>query len=258
MNNKSNADAKILTTLKDNILSVTLNRPEARNALDDEMYEQLSEAFSFAAKSDDIKALLIQGTGDHFCAGNDLADFSRWPERIEAGETLSVMRLNKLVVGFKKILIASIQGSVVGIGATLLLHCDIVIASRTARLIYPFTQLGLVPEFGSTLLMPELIGQTRARQLLLLCEPLDGQQAYDLGIATVLCDEKDRAAATEQKCDAINRFPAYALRYTKRLIHSPEREELLLQKVEDEFQIFLECLQKKEHQEVIQAFFNKS
>ncbi|RLA20675.1 MAG: enoyl-CoA hydratase [Gammaproteobacteria bacterium] len=247
----------VISKLNGSILEVTLNRPQARNALDDGMYAALSSVFSTAAKDNSVKGLLIQGTGDHFCAGNDLADFALWPQLASEGKELPVTKLIQQVISFPKLLIASIQGSTVGIGATLLLHCDMVIASRNTQIIYPFTSLGLIPEFASTLLLPELVGQARARQILLLGEMIDGEEAYKLGLISTLCDDGELTTTTQQKCDKVRKLPAYTLQQTKQLIQTPERQQLILKRVEEETALFLKCLSKKEHKAAIQQFFKK-
>ncbi len=251
-------EEKIVSKLNGSILEVTLNRPQARNALDNEMYAQLCAAFSVAEEDCSIKGLLIQGAGDHFCAGNDLADFALWPELANQGKELPVTKLIQQIISFPKLLITSIQGATVGIGATLLSHCDIVIGSKSTQIIYPFTSLGLIPEFGSTLLLPELIGQARARQALLLGETIDGDKAYELGLISTLCDDSEIAIVTQQKLDQIRALPTYSLLHTKRLIQSPERREVVLKQVEEETKLFLECLNKEEHKVAIQKFFKKS
>jgi enoyl-CoA hydratase/carnithine racemase len=248
-------ERKITNQLNNSILKVTLNRPQARNALDDKMYEQICSALTQARNDPEIKGLLIQGAGDHFCAGNDLADFSRWPELAKQGKALPVTELIQQVVTFPKPLIASIQGATVGIGATLLAHCDIVIGARSARISYPFSSLGLIPEFASTLLLPELVGQARARQTLLLSETVEGERAYELGIISTLCDDAELASTTQAVCEKIGKLPFYSLLHSKQLIQSPERQQQILKRVEDETERFLECLNKTEHKAAIQQFF---
>ncbi len=250
-------DRKITTQLNDAILEVTLNRPQARNALDDQMYEQICNALSLARDNPEIKGLLIQGAGDHFCAGNDLADFSRWPELAKQGKTLPVAELIQQVVTFPKPLIASIQGATVGIGATLLAHCDIVIGARSTQISYPFSSLGLIPEFASTLLLPELVGQARARQIFLLSETIEGERAYELGVISTLCDDAELASTTRAICEKIGKLPSYSLLHSKQLIQSPERQQQILKRVEEETERFLECLNKEEHKAAIQRFFKR-
>lgn len=250
-------DEKIISKQSGALLEVFINRPQNRNALDDEMYGQLSKLFSHAAENNAIKGLLISGIGDHFCAGNDLNDFANWPEMARSGQELPVTQLMKQIITFPKPIIASIRGATVGIGATLLLHCDMVIGSKSTRIIYPFTSLGLVPEFASTLLLPERIGQSRARQILLLGEAIDGEEAYRLGIISTLCDDDTLTDFTQRKCEQINKLPAYSLQYSKQLIQTPERQQLLLQQVEKETALFLQCLDKEAHKEAIKQFFLK-
>jgi enoyl-CoA hydratase/carnithine racemase len=250
-------EEKIVSKLNGSILEVTLNRPQARNAIDNEMYAQLCAKFSVAEKNESINGLLIQGAGEHFCAGNDLTDFALWPQLAAQGKELPVAKLIRQIIKFPKLLIASIEGSTVGIGATLLSHCDIVIGSQSTQIIYPFTSLGLVPEFGSTLILPELIGQTRAKQALLLGEIISGKKAYELGLISTLCNEGELVGTTQQILKQLNSLPGYALLHTKQLIQTLEKQSLILKRVDAETSLFLECLNKEEHKAAIRQFLKK-
>src|SRR5579862_7676414 len=197
---------QVLVSQAGGVLELRLNRPEKRNAITFEMYDTLWDALVRAEADDSVRAILLSGAGASFTAGNDLMDFvSRPPSGGEHGPARFIRLLPKI----HKVLIAAVHGSTVGIGVTMLLHCDLVLAARSARLSMPFVKLGLVPEAGSSLLLPRLVGHQRAAELLLLGRALDAEKACGLGIVTRVVD--DGALATE----------AHAL--ARELAHQPER-----------------------------------
>src|SRR5512146_3259054 len=158
------ASGKTLISRRGHVLEVRLNRPEKRNALTSDMYEDMINAFAEAEADDETRVLLLSGEGACFTGGNDLKDFLSAPAVIEPDHVIS--RFLRALSGCSKILIAAIHGPTVGIGFTLLLHCDLVVAAaRSTRLITPFVQLGVVPEAASTLLLPRLLGHRRAAEM---------------------------------------------------------------------------------------------
>ena len=173
-------DPIIIVEQQDGLLTLTLNRHDKRNALNTAMYRALTDALRQATEDDAIHALLIQGQSDCFTAGNDLADFVG-KETLEADDP--ILQFLHTLADFPKPVIAAVGGAAVGIGTTLLLHCDLVYLADNARLQLPFVELGLVPEFASSLLLPRSVGHLKAAELLLLAEAIDADEALQLGLA---------------------------------------------------------------------------
>ncbi|MFM4964649.1 enoyl-CoA hydratase [Aeromonas bivalvium] len=170
----------ILVEQQDGLLTLTLNRPHKRNALNTEMYQALTTALRGAAEEQSVHVLLIQGQQACFTAGNDLADFMG-KQCLTADDP--ILQFLHTLADFPKPVIAAVAGPAVGIGTTLLLHCDLVYLGDNARLQLPFVELGLVPEFASSLLLPRAVGHLKASELLLLAEAIDAGEALRLGLA---------------------------------------------------------------------------
>src|SRR5580692_10634302 len=160
----------VLTELKADVLRITIDRPEKKNALTSAMYTALADAVEGGEASADVRVMLLHGNGDSFTAGNDLEDFMANPWKGDA--VPHALRFIGAVANAKKPIVAAVHGMAVGIGVTILLHCDLVYAADTARLMMPFVNLGIVPEAGSTVLLPALIGHQRAAELLMLGAPI--------------------------------------------------------------------------------------
>ena len=165
---------------QDGLLILTLNRPDKRNALNTALYQQLVSALQQAANDEEVHALLLQGQSDCFTAGNDLADFVG-KSSLEPDDP--ILQFLHSLADFPKPVIAAVGGPAVGIGTTILLHCDLVYLADNARLQLPFVELGLVPEFASSLLLPRMMGHLKAAELLLLAEAIDADEALRLGLA---------------------------------------------------------------------------
>ena len=169
---------EIITEQSGRILRVELNRPAKMNAMTSSMYVRLADVFIDAAKDERIRVVLWHGAGDAFCAGNDVEDFLENPP----GRRISQAQLMNALVDFDKPLIAAVQGAAIGGGTTMLLHCDFVYAGESAKFQMPFINLAVVPEFGSSFLVPARIGHIRAAELILLGLPFDAKRAADLGL----------------------------------------------------------------------------
>jgi len=220
------------------------------------MYESLVDAFTEAEGDDEIRALLLSGEGACFTGGNDLKDFLGAPAVIESDHVIS--RFLRALSGFSKILIAAVHGPTVGIGVTLLLHCDLVVAaSRSTRLITPFVQLGLVPEAASTLLLPRLIGHQRAAEMFFLGEPLAASTAREWGLVNRVVDDEALMEEARRLADAAARQPPGAVRATKHLMRSAQTREVAAC-MQEELRIFAERLRSPEFAAAAQAFFGKS
>lgn len=197
------------------LLTLTLNRPDKRNALNTEMYLALTAALRQATQDDAVHALLIQGQSDCFTAGNDLADFMG-KNTLEADDP--ILQFLHTLADFPKPVIAAVAGPAVGIGTTLLLHCDLVYLADNARLQLPFVELGLVPEFASSLLLPRAVGHLKAAELLLLAEAIDAGEALRLGLANrVVAADALLALAREQGLKLADK-PPKALQKSKALL----------------------------------------
>jgi len=250
------ASEQVLVSRRGHVCEVRLNRPEKRNALTSNMYEALIDAFTEAESDDDIRVLLLSGEGACFTGGNDLKDFLNAPAIIESDHVIS--RFLAALSGFGKILIAAAHGPTVGIGCTLLLHCDLVIAAaRSTRIITPFVQLGVVPEAASTLLLPRLIGHQRAAQMFFLGEPLDAATAREWGLVNRVVEDEALMDQARALADAAARQPPGAVRATKRLMRGGDSAEIAA-RMREELREFTERLRSAEFAAAAQAFFGKS
>jgi enoyl-CoA hydratase/carnithine racemase len=234
-----------------NILRIQLNRPAKKNAMTSSMYVAMAEILEDAAKDDQVRVALWHAAGDSFCAGNDLEDFIKNPPA--AGESPQ-SRLIHALINFEKPLVAAVQGAAIGGGTTMLSHCDFVYAGESAKFQLPFVNLALVPEFGSSYLLPLRFGYLRAAELILLGQPFSALRAADLGLVTsVVPDQKLLATATET-AQILAEKPAGAVQACKRLMKKTFREQLE-QAVKFENQVFAERVRSDEAKEAFRAFF---
>jgi enoyl-CoA hydratase/carnithine racemase len=241
----------VLVSQADGVCELRLNRPEKRNAITLAMYEALWAGMVQAEGDDSVRVILLSGAGAGFTAGNDLNDFLAGPPM---GEDHPTARFIRLLPKIRKVLIAAVHGSAVGIGTTVLLHCDLVVAARSARLAMPFVNLGLVPEAASSLLLPRLVGPQRAAELLLLGTAIDSQAALNFGLVNRVVEDDKLLEEARSLARAIAAKPAGAVRATKQLLRS---ETGVAARVEEELQMFVERLGSAEFKSAVQAFFNK-
>lgn len=236
------------------VLSITLARPERRNAITVAMYAALADAIERAASDDSIRVITVRGEGQDFAAGNDLGDFLNALPR--DGAEIPVWRLLREIASCATPIVAAVQGNCVGIGTTMLLHCDLVIAEEGARFSMPFVDLALVPEAASSLLFPRLAGRRRAARYLLLGEPFDVDEALEIGLVShkAVTGELDNRLA-----EVVGRLlakPTEALRATQRLLRYGTADEML-ERMKLEGEIFAERLQSAEAREAFTAFFER-
>ena len=245
--------ADIVTEHSGSILRIELNRPAKKNAMTSSMYATMADLLNGAAKDDRTRVVLWHGAGDAFTAGNDLEDFLKNPPG-SGGSPQA--RLNDALMNFPKPLVAAVHGAAVGSGTTMLLYCDFVYAGEGARFQLPFINLGLVPEFGSSFLLPLRAGYLRAAELLLLGKPFDASQAAALGLVTRVVSDQTLLATATEVAQRLAEKPAGALRACKRLMRRPLREQLeQAARVETE-----ECaarVRSAEAREAFTAFFEK-
>ncbi|UVM58357.1 enoyl-CoA hydratase-related protein [Pseudomonas sp. B21-012] len=240
----------ITRELHQGLLTLTFNRPDKLNALNNAMYSQLGELLLAAQEDAQVEVILLTGGAQCFSAGNDLKDFLDNPP----GDLDSpVFRLMRVVLALDKPLIAAVAGAAIGIGATLLLHCDQILVSRCTKLRMPFVPLGVCPEFGSSLLLPRLLGHARAARLLLCNELLTGEQAVEWGLANELHEDGEQCLAAARKLAArLQALPQDALRISKRLLKDAHRQELEAT-VQREGLLFIERLQTPEAKAALRA-----
>ena len=236
------------------LLTLRLNRPDKKNALTRAMYSALAAALKQADEDPDIYAVLLTGSHECFTAGNDIADFIQQPPSNLDSPVFHFM-LNLLEC--RKPVIAGVAGAAVGIGTTLLLHCDLVYVSADARLRMPFVNLGLCPEFGSSLILPRLLGHAKAAELLLLGERFSGEQAAAWGIANEALDSGEAALAKAlEMALRFESLPPEAVRISKQLMKAPDRE-LLRKVIEEEGALFTQRLRSPEAMAALSGFINR-
>jgi enoyl-CoA hydratase/carnithine racemase len=236
------------------VVSITLARPERRNAITVSMYATLADALEQAGGDPSVRAIAFRGEGQDFAAGNDLADFLE--ARPGSGDEIAVWRFLRVLAGCETPLIAAVHGNCVGIGTTMLLHCDLVVAEEGTRFSMPFVDLGLVPEAGSSLLLPRLAGRRLAARLLLLSEPFGVDEALSIGLISHRAAAGQLDASLRAILDQLLAKPAGALRQTQHLLRHGARDEIL-ERMRLESGIFAERLTSSEVKEAISAFFEK-
>ena len=243
----------VLVERRDALLSLTLARPERRNAITVAMYAALADAIEGAASDPTVRLITIEGQGEDFTGGNDLADFMK-DMPASGSDDIPVWRLLRALANNDVPLIAAVHGNAVGIGTTMLFHCDFVLAEQGCRFIMPFVDLGLVPEAASSLIMPRLAGRRAAARHLLLGEPFGAQEAVAMGLAShaVPKGQLDQALAT--LVAALLAKPAEALRLTQALLRRSDRAEVI-ERMELENGHFSERLTSSEVRDAITAFF---
>lgn len=213
----------IVTAQAGSILRIQLNRPAKRNAMTSAMYMALADILNEAAKNENTRAVLWHGAGDSFCAGNDIEDFLKNPP--EAGESPQA-RLMEALVNFDKPLVAAVQGAAIGGGTTMLLHCDFIYAGESTKFQMPFINLAVVPEFGSSHIVPARIGHIRAAELIFLGAPFDARRAMELGLVNQVVPDTDIMAKARETAEKLAAKPAAALQASKRLLKQPFREQV--------------------------------
>ena len=247
----------IKTGVLNGVATIEIARPDKKNALTQAMYGAMAEALHAAVADAAVRAVLITGQPGIFTSGNDIEDFmQRPPGQGSDAETSPVYRFMRALLDCDKPVIAAVTGAAIGIGTTMLLHCDFVYVSDEARLAMPFVSLGLVPEFGSSLLVPQLMGQRRAAEKLLLGDPFTPEQAVECGIANAVLPAGELLNHARRIAERFNHLPPGAVREAKQLMHAAQRE-LVLETLGTEGELFAKRLRSPEAREAFQAFFEK-
>ena len=244
----------ILTNKANGILTIEFNRPEKKNAITSAMYQSMADAIRDAEGDTAVRAIVIQGKPEVFTAGNDLDDFLK-NSSAEVGDR-PVAQFMRALSGASKPVVAAVAGNAVGIGTTLLMHCDLVYAGENAKFAMPFTQLGLCPEFASSMLFAQMVGYPRAAEKLLLGEAFLAQEAYDMGLVSQVLPVAELAEFAHAQAAKLAALPASSLRVTKRLMKSAQAEAIQARMMEEN-KHFGEMLVAKEAKEAFTAFFEK-
>jgi enoyl-CoA hydratase/carnithine racemase len=242
----------IQITHKNHILHLHIAREEKKNALTGAMYLSLSEAINAANSNADTRVIVISAAGKTFTAGNDIADFLKFEGSIKTSPPALFIHA---ITTNQKPLIAAVNGKAVGIGATMLLHCDLVYASENASFSTPFVDLGLVPEAGASLLLPMRIGYARAAQMLLLGELMMSNEALSAGLINAIIPYDDLLEYTLQKATILASKPPAALLAARTLMQP--NQDILLKHIDEELKQFGMCLQSDEAKEAFMAFMGK-
>jgi enoyl-CoA hydratase/carnithine racemase len=244
----------IQTDLQNGVLHLILNRPEKKNALTSAMYSSLVEALERAESDDSVRVLVLRSNGDSFTAGNDIEDFVQKPWQ---GQSVPPAEQFIRAMAFaRKPVIAAVQGLAVGIGTTILLHCDLVYAAEETKFMMPFVNLGILPEAGSTLLLPSLVGHQRASELLLLAAPFSAQRGYELGIVNRVVPGDQLLSAINTAAQTLTEKPAGAIRLAKQMMKQHLRADLE-RVIREEVLAIAGQLESPETGEALRAFLHK-
>jgi enoyl-CoA hydratase/carnithine racemase len=250
----------IKTAVLNGVTTIEIARPEKKNALTPAMYTAMSDALDAATEDKTVRAVLFAGQPGIFTSGNDLEDFMQHGRGDGGGasavEDTPVGRFLFTLARFEKPVVVAVTGAAVGVGATMLLHSDLVYVSDEARLVMPFVSLGLVPEYASSLLMPQLMGGRRAAEKLLLCDPITPEEAVEFGIANAVIPSGEVVNHARRMAERFNGLPPAAVREAKRLMRAPQRA-LIEETIRSEGRVFGARLKSPEAMEAFTAFFQK-
>ncbi len=243
--------SEILATQSGSILTLSFNRPAKMNALTRVMYAELAKGLNDAAADFGIRAVILTSEGDHFTAGNDIVDFMYNPPTSDSSE---VAQFLAALLNFPKPLLAAVKGNAVGVGTTMLLHCDVVVAAPSAKFSMPFASLGLVPEAGSSFLFPALVGYQRAAKIFFTGESFGADAALEMGLIAEI--DTDALAGATKIAQHIAEQPPQAIINTKALLKARNHESVSAV-MRAEFEIFAMALQSDEAMEAFMKFMAK-
>ncbi|MFA7692639.1 MAG: enoyl-CoA hydratase [Candidatus Hydrogenedentes bacterium] len=243
----------ILSSEENRVLYIVFNRYEKKNALNHSMYARLAALLDHATATPSIRAVCFCGSKDIFCGGNDIKDFLSATMQDENAPVLQFLRA---VIDFPKPMVAAVEGAAIGIGTTLLLHCDLVYASKAAYFQTPFTGLALCPEAASSVLLPKVVGLTRASAMLLLGQKIDAATALSWGLLTEILPEESFNQSLTKRLNILTALPPEAVRATKALLRAPLREACQ-EGLQREIDLFTQRLSSPEAAEAVQAFLER-
>lgn len=242
----------ITTSLDNGILTIQFNRSDKKNAITMEMYQAMADTLKEAYDNSQVRVVLFAGDENCFTAGNDLQDFLTVGD---FSESAPVVQFIQQLARFNKPIVAAVNGAAIGIGTTLLLHCDFLYANQDAIFMTPFVSLALCPEAASSLLLPSLVGMRKANEMLLLSEKLNAQQAQELGLVNQVV-EGDALGKAQETAQRLAALPKNALMTTRALIKSSQAA--MVQRVmAEEVTEFNACLKSAEAKEAFNAFFER-
>jgi enoyl-CoA hydratase/carnithine racemase len=247
------AAANIRTALAGSVLEVEIHRPEKKNALTGDMYVGLARALDRAASDAAVRAILLTGTRESYCSGNDIADFLARPPSSEASP---VMQFLVRVQAAEKPIVAAVNGMAVGIGTTMLLHCDYVVAGEGASFSLPFVNLGLCSEAASSLLLPATIGHRRAAEMLLFGDRIDARRALEWDLVNAVVPDGEVLEAGRKRAQALAAKPAEALRTTKAFLKR-QLGNAARERIAEEGREFARLLHEPAAREALTAFVEK-
>ncbi|MDF3882433.1 enoyl-CoA hydratase [Cupriavidus basilensis] len=236
------------------VLTLSMSRAEKKNALTQEMYLTLALALEDAGRDDSVRVVVLRGTPTVFSSGNDIQDFA---DDGSGQEKLASVRFMKAVTSLQKPIVAAVCGYAVGIGATVLLHCDYVVASEDARIRFPFVDLGLCPEFGSTLLLPALVGQQKASEWMLLGSFVLAGEAQKAGLVNRVLPNDMVFEEVDSIARSLAKKPPAALSATRQLLKSASRE-LIESRIQKERDIFQALRATEDAQAIFNGFLSRS
>ena len=243
----------ILTNKNNGILTIEFNRPDKKNAITSAMYQVMADAIKDGETDTAVRAIVILGKPEVFTAGNDLEDFLK--NTTISGDRPVTQFMHALSTSSKPV-VAAVAGAAVGIGTTLLMHCDLVYAAENAKFSMPFTQLGLCPEFASSMLLPQAVGYQRAAEKLLLGEAFSAQEAYEMGLVSRVVPTSDLRDFAHGQAAKLAALPASSLRVTKRLMKGAQGASIEARMMEEN-KHFGDMLGAPEAKEAFTAFFEK-
>ena len=246
----------ILSSKTNGVLTLEFNRPERKNAITAAMYQSMADAITDADQDSAVRAILIVGKPEIFTAGNDLEDFMKTAPSTGAIEDRSVYKFMMALSGTSKPVVAAVAGAAVGIGTTLLMHCDLVYAADTAKFSMPFSQLGLCPEFASSVLLPQIAGYPRAAEKLMLGEAFLAQEALEMGLVSKVLPAAELLAFAQGQAAKLVALPASSIRATKQLMKAA-RKGPVAEAMAAENTYFGAMLSAPEAREAFTAFFEK-
>ncbi len=244
---------EILVHTESGVLTLTLNRLERKNSINLAMYGAMADTIAAADADPSVRVVVLQGHETVFCAGNDIGDFLHTPA---SGMESPAFRFLRALPAFSKPLLASVCGPAVGIGTTMLFHCDLVYAGDNAAFSLPFVNLGLCPEAASSLLMPQMFGYHRAAEALLLGEPFMAEAALEVGLVNRVVPPTEANAATQAAARKLAAKPLGPLVATKRLMKQGQQQRVL-QQMADEGAVFSGLLAEPAAKEAFNAFLEK-
>lgn len=247
------SDSLIQHSLADGVYTLRINRPDKKNALTQAMYTALADGIDAANADSSVRVLLITGSGGSFSSGNDVKDFLNVPP---GSQDSPVARFMNALAAFPKPVVAAVNGLAIGIGATMLLHCDLVYVGRSTRLQMPFVNIGICPEYASSYLMPRMMGHVRAAEIVLFGEPFSAQTALECGMVNAVLDDDAVEAHALERAIKLARQAPNAVRVTKQLLKRWRQDEIA-EAIKVEAEHFVPMLRQAEATEAMTAFVEK-